>query len=192
MDSNYISFKKAKVGGFNKKDVINYIEKMRNEFYDYKKAVESTIDSLNSRIRELEALGDNATVQQLKNSECVVEYADTSTDPISDINAVTVQLRTAADELCRNISDFVGAVTVDVQKEEATVEECDYSVNTVECECTDCDVKTTDKAQKILARSCNFTFLNDNEKKTEIKADKSEDGAKKSILDSLTTSSFFN
>ena len=53
MNKEYTSFRKAAFGGFNRRDVISYIEKMRNESFEYKKQVEETVKSLNEKIREL-------------------------------------------------------------------------------------------------------------------------------------------
>ena len=111
MEGNYISFRKAKVGGFNKKDVISYIEKMRNDFFDYKVAVESTIDKLNAKVRELEMACENKK-EQIK--EVIVEVpvaVESSADPLNDINEATSQLKIVADELCKNLSDFMLKMT---------------------------------------------------------------------------------
>ena len=53
MDSATKLFKTSALG-FNRSDVINYIEKTRNDFYDYKIQTQRTIDDLNDKIKELE------------------------------------------------------------------------------------------------------------------------------------------
>ncbi len=188
MDNNYISFRKAKVGGFNKKDVISYIEKMRNDFYDYKKAVEATVESLNAKINELEALNNsfNADAEAEESKDTVCEAK--SGDPIYDINASAVRLRMVADELCRNLTDFMGTVAVEALACEQT-----------ECECAECEgseddseeaVIKTDKAAEILARSFGFSFQSD-AKSDKILTEAPAVKERKSVLDSLSSSAFF-
>lgn len=187
MDNGYISFRRAKVGGFNKKDVINYIEKMRNDFYDYKKAVEATVDSLNDKIRELEVLNDNSKTDISKPSDSGTEVR--SCDPISDINASAVRLRMVADELCRNLTDFMCTVIGEAVTE---TEECKDEENIEESAEDCCDEPTSfDKVSEILARSSNFSFLSD-EKDEKLKEEKpvAADGC--TVLDKLTSSAFFN
>ncbi len=191
MDNNYISFRKARVGGFNKKDVINYIEKMRNDFYDYKKAVEATVDSLNAKIRELEALNDNDKSAIYQAAEAVESISEQRcSDPISDINASALRLRMVADELCRNLTDFMTTVSSETTQEKAE-----------ECSCCDADCANTesqeeniktDKAAEILARSVNFSFLSDDAEKTEEKSQAAASDERKSVLDTLYSSAFFN
>ena len=204
MESGYVNFRKAKVGGFNKKDVISYIEKMRNDFYDYKKAVESTIDRLNAKINELEAASAKVPEQQIK--EVIVEVpvaAEKPADPIADINEATSQLRMVADELCKNISDLISKINTD-----GTASCCDKTESAVICDeaesCTDessqentdeasegsgCD-EASDKVASILNASASFSFTKDRNTESDEAAPAQKET--KSILDSLSTSSFFN
>lgn len=55
MDINYYVFRKTGFGGFNRKDVIDYIENIKNEYADYKSKAEKTIAELKARIEELES-----------------------------------------------------------------------------------------------------------------------------------------
>jgi len=206
MEENYISFRKAKVGGFNKKDVISYIEKMRNDFFDYKKAVETTIEQLNAKVRELEAACEG---QKEQIREVVVEVpvpAVNNNDPLTDINEATSQLRLVADELCRNLSDFMSKITsgelsavpVAVKPEifddvSAYIEETakvifeETSEPVSEEETEELVDETVDKVAEILGSSCGFLFTKDKED-TEAKEPEKE----KSILDCLNSCSFFN
>ena len=185
MDNNYISFRKAKVGGFNKKDVINYIEKMLNDFYDYKKAVEATVENLNAKINELEVLNNGiksvTDAQEVKDTVCEINDCD----PIADINASAVRLRMVADELCRNLTDFMG--TVITESAEKDCSECETEES--EADSKEVEVKI-DRAEQILACSANFSFFTDDAKKTEYQS--AFDSERKSVLDSLSSSAFFN
>ncbi len=109
MEKEFGSFRKATFGGFNRKDVISYIEKMRNESFEYRKQVDETVKNLNEKIRELE----NAAI--LIESSAISE-ADTSSDEVSseylsDIGPATKHLKTVADELCRSLGDFMEKLT---------------------------------------------------------------------------------
>ena len=59
MESSFNKFRKAKFGGFNRKDVIDYIEKIQNEFFSYKKETDETVSRLREKISELEKLAEN-------------------------------------------------------------------------------------------------------------------------------------
>ena len=200
MEGNYISFRKAKVGGFNKKDVIAYIEKMRNDFFDYKKAVEATIDQLNAKVRELETACEGNNQPAAVACEATVE-AVKSVDPVTDINEATTQLRMVADELCKNLTDFMSKMNCAENHEsedknqkpeifedvEAYIEETAKEIFEVAQESEE---PKADKVAEILSSSANFSFSKDEEK--EEKATDAVEDEKKSILDTLSSSSFFN
>ena len=99
MDKDFSSFRKSTFGGFNRKDVINYIEKMRNESFEYKKQVEETVKSLNEKIRELEQAGlvmqQSAAAKEEASLDC------------ADIGQATKHLKVVADELCKSLGDFM-------------------------------------------------------------------------------------
>lgn len=105
MEKEFSTFRKSTFGGFNRKDVINYIEKMRNESYEYKMQVEETVRSLNEKIVELE----NAA----RLIEADVAHADEEAnvsqtkENMSDINDATKHLKAVADELCRSLGEFM-------------------------------------------------------------------------------------
>lgn len=104
MDKDFSSFRKSTFGGFNRKDVINYIEKMRNESFEYKKQVEETVKSLNEKISELEAAG---LIMQQKAVESEVSSQDAAMLDCADIGQATKHLKQVADELCRSLGDFM-------------------------------------------------------------------------------------
>ncbi len=103
MDKDFSSFRKSTFGGFNRKDVINYIEKMRNESYEYKKQVEETVKSLNEKIRELENAG--LLIQQAAAQEAPSQ--ESAALDCADIGQATKHLKVVADELCRSLGDFM-------------------------------------------------------------------------------------
>ncbi len=205
MEENYISFRKAKVGGFNKKDVIAYIEKMRNDFFDYKKAVENTIDQLNAKVRELEAACEGHR-EQIK--EVIVEVpvaVENNNDPISDINEATSKLRLVADELCRNLSEFMAKISsgentaaradekpeifdnVSAYIEETAKEIFEESGDEPVCESEE-KAAPVDKVSDILNSSLNFSFSKEENESVEPKT--VETKKDKTILDTLSEYSF--
>lgn len=104
MDKDFSSFRKSTFGGFNRKDVINYIEKMRNESFEYKKQVEETVKSLNEKIRELEAAG---LIMQQTAEEKEADVQQAAMLDCADIGQATKHLKVVADELCRSLGDFM-------------------------------------------------------------------------------------
>lgn len=199
MDGN-INFRKAKIGGFNKKDVISYIEKMRNDFFDYKTAVESTIDTLNAKINELEALMNEQNDVAEKSAKIQPEPA-APVDPLTNINEATSQLKMVADELCRNLSDFMSKIRTAEGSPEQT--QADVFENTeVYIEETakeifyndDCEAEATENAEEdrvglILKSSLNFSF-DVSESGTVVKTDVTEH-EKQNVLENFSKSSFF-
>ena len=105
MNKEIGSFRKAPFGGFNRKDVINYIEKMRNESYEYKKQVDETVRQLNEKIRELENAASMLESPAVSESETACD--EPASESFGDIGVATEHLRTVADELCRSLGDFM-------------------------------------------------------------------------------------
>ena len=104
MDKRFGTFRKATFGGFNRKDVISYIEKIKNETFEYRCQVEDTINKLNSKIAELEAAlasdGKAAVAPiSIKGGASVEEY--------TDIKDATRHLKEVADELCSSLGEFI-------------------------------------------------------------------------------------
>ncbi len=105
MNKEIGSFRKAPFGGFNRRDVINYIEKMRNESFEYKKQVDETVRQLNEKIRELENAASMLESPAVSESDTVCQ--EPSAESFGDIGVATEHLRTVADELCRSLGDFM-------------------------------------------------------------------------------------
>ena len=55
MDNEFGTLRKKAFGGFNPKDVVNCIEKTRNELYEYKTSAEKNIEELKEKIEKLES-----------------------------------------------------------------------------------------------------------------------------------------
>jgi hypothetical protein len=103
MEKEFGTFRKSTFGGFNRKDVISYIEKMRNESYEYKMQVEETVKSLNEKILELE---NAARLMEVDLAVCG-EEPPVSAENMSDIGDATKHLKAVADELCRSLGEFM-------------------------------------------------------------------------------------
>ncbi len=188
MENNFNKFRRSAFGGFNREDVISYIEKMKNEFFDYKKEVELTVEQLNSKIRELEAAYEAVSVPSVCADEAAEE--ETHMNPVSDINEATRKLRSVADELCRNLSDFMVKVTENnAVAENAEIIEEDVPVE--ETAETEAEAETEDKVSSILkaVNAFSSTVSVEDEAVTGIIEEKKE---KKNILDILGGASFLN
>lgn len=97
MDTNNRMFRKAAFGGFNKADVMQYIETMKNEFFDYKAQVEETIRTLNEQLASAETPENGAAAQ-----------TEARTDTATSINEATAHLKQVADELCDKMNRLLG------------------------------------------------------------------------------------
>lgn len=120
MDHSNRLFRKAVFGGFNKDDVIDYIESMKNEFFEYRKQVETTINELNQKISELESAG--ADVEKAEPSASQEEvaggFAPVGTDftdnvnlSVGEINEATEHLKKTADKLCESLTEFMDRIS---------------------------------------------------------------------------------
>lgn len=103
MEKEFGTFRKSTFGGFNRKDVISYIEKMRNESYEYRMQVEETVKSLNEKILELE---NAARLMEVDLTVCD-EEAPAPLENMGDISDATKHLKAVADELCRSLGEFM-------------------------------------------------------------------------------------
>ena len=177
MEKEFSTFRKATFGGFNRKDVISYIEKMRNESFEYKKQVEETVKSLNEKISELE----NAA-RLMENSiadEVVADEEAPCEQSLGDIGQATKHLKTVADELCRSLGDFM-----DKLSEKGLFEKKETACETAEEE-TACEPETMSLVDGILA---SISYLDETEK-TE-KKEATEEIRLKSVSDILSGYSF--
>lgn len=140
MEKEFGTFRKAAFGGFNRKDVIEYIEKMKNETYEYKMEVEQTVASLNEKILELEKASELVQVKLPEKAEETVA-ATVAVEGVGDIKDATKHLKSVADELCRSLGDFIEKLT----------KKGLYDGQTEAYEAPSGDVKQTDKVESILS-----------------------------------------
>lgn len=111
MENNFNKFRKAKIGGFNRKDVIDYIEKIQNEFFSYKKETDETVSRLREKIAELESLADNSYSTSAKADVVDVIESDSEKSvescPADEITLATSKLKNVTDELCNSLNEFI-------------------------------------------------------------------------------------
>lgn len=220
MENNYNRFRRAAIGGFNRQDVIEYIEKMKNEFFDYKKEVEQTVSQLNEKISELEKLCETKEAEFVEEVAAAEENGEEGgNDAVSDINEATLKLRMVADELCKSLSDFMErvsenavSVVIERREDEEESEKCIEEEEEVICEEAQEDVcdeeaqqeetpeeaekaeteKAEDKVSSILKAADSFCFIG--EKTEAVSAEKEEEpvSEKRNILDILGSASFLS
>lgn len=92
-------FRKAAFGGFNKEDVIAYIEKMKLEFAEYKLQVEETMDALNAQISES---SETPCEEKLSLANGSAESFE-----LGEISAATDRLKEVGDALCENLNALI-------------------------------------------------------------------------------------
>lgn len=111
MDNKNRMFRKAAFGGFNKEDVMQYIETMKTEFFEYKAQVEETIRTLNDQLASAEAPADG-----------VVPQAQEAEDTATSINEATAHLKQVADELLDKMNRLLGRIQPEQAAEEPIAE----------------------------------------------------------------------
>ena len=139
MSSSERLFRNSVFGGFNKDDVIDYIENMKNEFFEYRSQVEQTVKELNKKIAELEseakaakqkaaeadkraadavesseaavAAAQKAAEEKLALQKAAIEEKERAADPVGEISLATDRLRRVADEICDNLSSFIDRIS---------------------------------------------------------------------------------
>ncbi len=135
--SNEKLFRKNVFGGFNRDDVIDYIENMKNDFFEYRAQVELTVKELNEKITKLEGelrTADKKLFEANKKAEEAVENSMMSKKAAKDaeeqlekekaalteksensslceINLATDRLKKVADEICDNLSTFIEKIS---------------------------------------------------------------------------------
>jgi len=122
-------FRKAKFGGFNKEDVMQYIETMKTEFFEYKAQVEETIRELHEKLQAFEHTDTSA-------APSAVEFLSSDSDPAVSINEATNHLKQVADELCEKMNQLIdhlpqqnGVPTVKAQEKPSEPETPDDKVD---------------------------------------------------------------
>lgn len=176
MDNNYNVFRRATFGGFNRKDVIDYIERIKNEFLEYKNGVEKTIAELRQQISELTELAQNAQTQPDAAVQTPAENtSNAQSDTIKVISEATAELISVADGLSKSLGDFVLTIT---QGEAPVITVADEALA----------VPQVKKAKSIDDIVSGFCFVSGCEQATEIQTEKA---AKTEPLDPLASAGFF-
>lgn len=113
-------FRKTPFGGFNREDVVNYIEKIKNDFFEYKNNAQKTIDELTDKIRELEKKVQESINERTDNSEKECAQIDVSSS-VNKINEAACHLQQTAEKICDDIGVFLDKV-LQSKQDEAGVE----------------------------------------------------------------------
>lgn len=103
MENSTKLFRKSPLG-FNREDVINYIEKLKNDFYEYKASSEKTVNELSEKIKELEnEICNKKSDTQVKSTADEIDFSSS----VSQINEATDRLKETAEKICDDIGDFL-------------------------------------------------------------------------------------
>lgn len=181
MDNTTKLFRKSPLG-FNREDVINYIERIKNDFYDYKTTSEKTVSELKEKINELEeALANNKT-QELQNIEN--DDVDFSSS-VSKINMAAEHLRETADKICDDIGGFLEKVLNSDKNQQQYSDFSEFILNE-EFESDD-EIENIDDSSfsSQFSNIINSTVVTKSEKTTKAVSNSSADSKSPSILDGL-------
>ncbi len=143
MEKEFGTLRKKAFGGFDPKDVVDCIEKTRNELYEYKKSAEKNIEELKEKIEKLEgekaalekvnddlAKANAELIENAKSEEIEAAEAEETEESltVTEINAATSELKKVADDLCNSLRDFMdriaeNSISVVVENSENEAEE---------------------------------------------------------------------
>lgn len=141
MENEFGTLRKKAFGGFNPKDVVDCIEKTRNEFHEYKTSAQKNIEELKEKIEKLQS--EKTALEKVNadlakaNSELLHggkgsqdNASETTGDSLTviEINAATNELKKVADDLCNSLRDFMdriaqNSISVVVENSETDTEE---------------------------------------------------------------------
>ena len=114
MDNNFMKLRKSTFGGFNKQDVIAYIEKVKNDAYEEKNRLQKQIKELTDKIGDLEAQVSAFDGEKDKLVKRIGELSvsgEGSHETVEEINEATNHLKNVADELCQSLRDFMQRIS---------------------------------------------------------------------------------
>ena len=120
METNYSKLRTTAFGGFNKKDVVAYIEKIQNEAYENKLRIEKETKELNEQISELLKAADDAVrekdmllekIEELSAKAVTAPVDEGKNETLSEINEATNHLKSVADELCESLREFMERIS---------------------------------------------------------------------------------
>ena len=94
MENSTRLFRKAAFGGFNRDDVMAYIEEQKRTFADYKAEVEETISDLKEKLALLESAQPGISADAAQNS-------------VSDLSETTDRLKAVADALSCSLDRLI-------------------------------------------------------------------------------------
>lgn len=143
MEKKFGALRKKAFGGFNPKDVVDCIEKTRNELYEYKTSAEKNIEELKEKIEKLErekaalekvnedlAKANAELIESARAEEAEEAEAEASGESLTviEINEATNELKKVADDLCNSLRDFMdriaeNSISVVVENSENEAEE---------------------------------------------------------------------
>ncbi len=109
-----MKLRKTTFGGFNKQDVIAYIEKVKNQAYEEKSRLQKQVKELTDKIGDLEAQVSAFDEEKDKLVKRIGELSvsgEGKNETVEEINEATNHLKNVADELCRSLRDFMERIS---------------------------------------------------------------------------------
>lgn len=128
MDNNFMRLRKSTFGGFNKQDVIAYIEKVKNEAYEEKNRLQKQVKELTDKIGDLESQISSFDEEKDKLVKRIGELSVSSegkNETVEEINEATNHLKNVADELCQSLRDFMQRISENCCSVVIEGDECD-------------------------------------------------------------------
>ncbi len=109
-----MKLRKSTFGGFNKQDVIAYIEKVKNDAYEEKSRLQKQVKELTDKIGDLEAQVSAFGEEKDKLVKRIGELSvsgESKNETVEEINEATNHLKNVADELCQSLRDFMQRIS---------------------------------------------------------------------------------
>ena len=109
-----MKLRKSTFGGFNKQDVIAYIEKVKNDAFEEKNRLQKQVKDLTDKIAELEAqvsVFDDEKDKLVKRIGELSVNSEGKNETVEEINEATNHLKNVADELCQSLRDFMQRIS---------------------------------------------------------------------------------
>lgn len=109
-----MKLRKSTFGGFNKQDVIAYIEKVKNDAYEEKNRLQKQVKELTDKIGDLETQVSAFDAEKDKLVKRIGELSvsgEGKNETVEEINEATNHLKNVADELCQSLRDFMQRIS---------------------------------------------------------------------------------
>lgn len=145
-------FRKAVFGGFNREDVIEYITKLKNEFYDYKSESEKIINDLNEKIASLSDMLENAAFVSKDTDEVKDEPVSESeivSNSIHEITRAAADLKSVAEVICGNFDSFFERIDSKISLQSSNIEETSVEETAAEEDSTQEASNETDEKENL-------------------------------------------